>query len=149
MKASHGKSKKSEKGVSFGTLETKDTIDKHSSSIDKLTSLVNKLDISWTDKNPNIDPWYIKIEIEDAHKDKATMSIEIGPIVKIGTNPIEVEEISSTTTEVIGPTIGIEVDQGIIDMEIITGEATMPRTIEEIIIDRTMVIKGTGIEIEV
>ena len=77
------------------------------------------------------------------------MIIEIGPIVKIGTNPIQVEEISSTITEVIGPTIGIEVDQGIIDMEIITREVTMPRTIEEIIIDKTMVIKGTGIEIEV
>ena len=45
MKASHERSKKSEKGVSFGTLETKGTIDKHSSSIDKLTSLVNKLDM--------------------------------------------------------------------------------------------------------
>ena len=39
MKASHDKSKRSEKGVSFGAIETKDTIDKHSSSIDKLTSL--------------------------------------------------------------------------------------------------------------
>ena len=45
MKASHEKSKKSEKGVSFGRLETKDAIDKHSSSIDKLTSLVNKVDM--------------------------------------------------------------------------------------------------------
>ena len=45
MKASHDKSKKSEKGVSFGALETRDTTDKHSSSIDKLTSLVNKLDM--------------------------------------------------------------------------------------------------------
>ena len=77
------------------------------------------------------------------------MSIEIGPIVEIGTNPTEVEEISSTITEVIGPTIGIEVDQGIIGMAIVTGEVTMPKTIEGIIIDRTMVIKGTGIEIEV
>ena len=45
MKASQDRSKKSEKGVSFGTLETKETIDRHSSSIDKLTSLVNKLDM--------------------------------------------------------------------------------------------------------
>ena len=45
MKASHDKPKRSEKGVSFGALETKDTIDKPSSSIDKLTSLVNKLDM--------------------------------------------------------------------------------------------------------
>ena len=45
MKASQDKSKKSEKGVSFGALETKETIDRHSTSIDKLTSLVNKLDM--------------------------------------------------------------------------------------------------------
>ena len=40
-------------------------------------------------------------------------------------------------------------DHGIIGMEIITREVIMPKTIEEIIIDRTMVIKGTGIDIEV
>ena len=45
MRASQDKSKKSEKGVSFGTLETKKTIDRQSSSIDKLPSLVNKLDM--------------------------------------------------------------------------------------------------------
>ena len=45
MKASQEKSKKSEKGVSFGALETKETIDRHSTSIDKLTSLVNKLNM--------------------------------------------------------------------------------------------------------
>ena len=76
------------------------------------------------------------------------MSIEIGPLVKIETNHTGVEEISSTIREVIGPTIGIEVDQGIKGMEIVTGEVIMPKTIEEIIVDRTMVIKGTGIEIE-
>ena len=66
------------------------------------------------------------------------MSIEIGPIVEIGTNPIEVEEITSTITEVIGPTIGIEVDQGIIGMEIITGEAIVLKTIKEITIEIEM-----------
>ena len=45
MKASQEKSKKSEKGVSFITLETKETIDRHSTSIDKLTSFVNKLNM--------------------------------------------------------------------------------------------------------
>ena len=39
--------------------------------------------------------------------------------------------------------------QGIIGMETITGEAIIPRTTEGIIIDRTMVIKDRGIEIEV
>ena len=41
-----------------------------------------------------------------------------------------VQEISSTITEVIGPTIGKEADQGIIGMEIATREAIMPETIE-------------------
>ena len=77
------------------------------------------------------------------------MSIEIGPIVKIRTNSIGVEEIFSTITEVISPTIGIEVDQGIKAMDIVTREAIIPKITEEIIIDRTMVIKGTGREIEV
>ena len=72
MKASHDKSKKSGQGVSFGALETKDTIDKHS-----------------------IDPRYIRIEVEHACKDKATMNVETGPIVEIGTNPVGVEEIFS------------------------------------------------------
>ena len=45
MKANHEKSKKSERGVSFGTLETKETIKRHSNSFDKLASLVNKLDM--------------------------------------------------------------------------------------------------------
>ena len=45
MKATQDKSKKSEKGVSFGELQTKETIDRHSNSIDKLTSLLNKLNM--------------------------------------------------------------------------------------------------------
>ena len=43
MKASQENSKKNcEKGVSFGALET---IERNSDSIDKLTSLVNKMDM--------------------------------------------------------------------------------------------------------
>ena len=45
MKASHDRSKKSQNGGSFGPLETKETIDRHSTSTDKLTSLVNKLNM--------------------------------------------------------------------------------------------------------
>ena len=45
MKASQDKSKKSEKGVTFGALETKETIDKHSNNNKKITSLANKLDM--------------------------------------------------------------------------------------------------------
>ena len=45
MKASQDKSKKSEKGISFGALETKETIDRHSTTIDKLTLLINELNM--------------------------------------------------------------------------------------------------------
>ena len=45
MKASQDKSKKNKKGVTFGTLETKETKDRYSNSINKLTSLVNKLNM--------------------------------------------------------------------------------------------------------
>ena len=45
MKVSQDKSKISDKGISFGALETKETVDRYSTSIDKLTSLVNKLDM--------------------------------------------------------------------------------------------------------
>ena len=78
------------------------------------------------------------------------MNIETGPIVGTGINPtIEVEETFNTITEVIGPTIEIEVDQGIIGMEIAIKVAIIPKTVEEIIIDKTMVIKDTGIGTEV
>ena len=97
MKASHDKSKKSEQGVSFGALETKDIIDKHSSSIDKLTSLV-KLERQETQYRPMV------------YQNRGRGCPQ-SPIVEIGINPTGVEKISSTITEVIGPTIGIEVDQ--------------------------------------
>ena len=78
------------------------------------------------------------------------MKIETGPIVKIGINPtIEVEETFITITQVIGPTIEIEVDQEITGMEIAIGGAIIPKIIEEIITDKIMVIKGTGIGTEV
>ena len=78
------------------------------------------------------------------------MNIEIGPTAKIEINPTtKVEETFTTITEVIGPIIETEVDQEIIGMEMVIEETTIPKTIEEIIIDRTMVTKGTGIGIDV
>ena len=78
------------------------------------------------------------------------MNIEIGPTAKIEINPTtEVEETFTTITEVIGPTKEIEVDQEITGMEIPKEGAIIPKGIEEIIIDKTMVIKGIGIGTEV
>ena len=77
------------------------------------------------------------------------MNTEIGPTVKIEISPItEVEENFTTITEVIGLTIETEVDREIIGMEMVIGETTIPKTIEEIIIDRTIVTKGIEIGIE-
>ena len=77
------------------------------------------------------------------------MNTEIGPTAKIEINPItELEETLTTITEVIGPIIETEVDQEIIGMEMVIGETTIPKTTEEIIIDRTMQTKGIGIGIE-
>ena len=84
------------------------------------------------------------------HKDKIAMHIETGPIVKIGIIPTtQAEETFITIGEVIGPTIEIEVDQEITGMEIAIEGAIIPKAMEEIIIDKTMVIKGTEIGTEV
>ena len=149
MKASQDKSKKSEKGVSFGALETKETIDRHSTSIDKLTSLVNKLNMKLDRQEAQYRPAIYQREVEDVDKGKITMDTGIGPTVDIEINPtIEVEEIF-TITEVVDPIIELGVDQEIIGMEMAIEEITIPKTIEEIIIDKTMVTKGIGIGIEV
>ena len=77
------------------------------------------------------------------------MNTEIDPTAEIEISPItEVEETFTTITEVIGPTIETQVDREIIGMEMVIGEITIPKTIEEIIIDRTIVTKGIGIGIE-
>ena len=70
--------------MTFGTLETKETMDKHSNSINKLTSIVNKLDMKIDRREAQYSLQSIKIEIEDAGRDKITIiGIEIGPIVEI------------------------------------------------------------------
>ena len=45
MCASMDKSRKSSRSVTFGTLETKESIEKNRDSIDRLTSMVNKIDM--------------------------------------------------------------------------------------------------------
>ena len=77
------------------------------------------------------------------------MDIGIGPIVKIEINPtIEVEE-TFTLTEIIDPIIELGVDQEIMGMEMVTEGATVDKITKETVIDKTMVIKGIGIEAHV
>ena len=51
--------------------------------------------------------------------------------------------------EVIGPIIETEVDEEITGIAVVIEEAIIPEAIEEIIIDKTMVTKGTEIGTEV
>ena len=77
------------------------------------------------------------------------MNTEIGSTAEIEISPItEVEEAFLPITEIIGLIIETEVDGGIIGMEMVIGETTIPKTIEEIITDRTIVTKGIEIGIE-
>ena len=94
MKASQVKSKKNEKGVSFGALETKETIDRHSNSIDKLTPLVNKLDMKIDGQKAQYSPTVYQNRGRGHEQDKITIiGIEIGLIAEIEVNPtIEGEE---------------------------------------------------------
>ena len=149
MKASQDKSKKSEKGVSFGVLETKETIDRHSTSIDKLTSQVNKLNMKLDRQEAQYRPAVYQNRGRGCRQRQKIMDTGIGPTVKIEINPtIEVEE-TFTIREVIGPIIELGVGQEIMGMEVVIEEIAVHKIIEETIIDKTIVIKGIGIGIEV
>ena len=154
MKASQEKSQKNEKAVSFGALETKETRDRYSDSIDKLTSLVNKLDMEIDRREAQYKPAVYQIETEDVDRDIITIiGIGIGPIVEIEVIPIIEEEETFNATEIIGPIIeegvGLEMVMG---MEMaIEGmiEMIVDQIIEETITDKTMVTKGIEIEVQV
>ena len=142
-------SKKSEKGVSFGAIETKETIGRHSSSIGKLTSLVNKLDMRLDRQESQYRPAVYQNRGRGHPQRQSNYEYRNTSYSQDRNQSYGVEEIFSTITEVIGPTIGIEVDQGIMGMEIAIREAIMPKIIEGIIVDRTMAIKDTEIGTEV
>ena len=77
------------------------------------------------------------------------MDTAIGAAIEIeGNLTIKVEEIF-TITEIIGPVIETEVDQEIMGMEMAIEEIAVCKIIEETIIDKTVVAKGIGIEVQV
>ena len=110
MKASKVNTKtNSEKGVSFEALET---IDRHSYSIERLASMVSKLDMRLEKKEVPYRPKYIKVEIEDA--DRGRVAINPGIVPTVGTmfsTTTEEEEVTIMITEIIGPTTEIEIGQ--------------------------------------
>ena len=110
MKTSQENSKKScEKGVLFGALETTES---NSNSIDKLASLGNRLDMKLDRRETNIDLEYIKVEIEDAVKDRTVIGPETDLTAEIAGNVTitEKEEIT-TMIEVTNPIIKLGVGQ--------------------------------------
>ena len=75
-------------------------------------------------------------------RNKTTIDIGIGPIVKIEVNPtIEVEE-TFTTTEIIDPIIELGADQEIMGMEMATEGIIVDKIIQETVIGKTIVTKG-------
>ena len=141
MKASQESKRSYEKGVTFDALGT---MERNSDSIDKLTSLVNKISIKWIRKNPSTNQECIRVETEDAVIDKIILSPGKGHIVEITLNTEEEEII---VTEVTGLIIELGVDQeqemtmeikGMTDLliekvkeEIISGKIMVSKDIEQ------------------
>ena len=151
MKASQEKSKKKEKGVSFGAIDTKETMDRHSNSIDKLTSLVNTLDMKLDRREAQYKPTvYQNRDRGHGQRKIIIIGTEIGPIVEIEVNLIIEEEETFNITVIIDPIIELGVEQEMaIGMEMNIEGITVNKIIEETIIDKTMETKGIGIEAQV
>ena len=81
MKVNHQNSKKNGKSISFCAIET---IQKQGDSIDKLTSLMNKLNSKLDRKEiqPNTNQEFAREEIEDADKDRIDIILEADLIVE-------------------------------------------------------------------
>ena len=95
-------------------------------------------------RKPHIDQKHIKVKLEDADKDRIVKGPEIDPIVgTVVSTTIEEEEITIMMIEIIGPTTEIGIGQ---EMAMEIGEM-MVKIIEEVIIDRIMVTKGTETEV--
>ena len=136
IKVSQESKRSYDKGVTFNALET---IEQNSDSIDKLTSLVNNMNIKWIRKNPSTNQEYIRVETEDAVIDRIIIDPGKGHIAEILLSTIEEEE--SILTEVTGLIIELGVDQEMImEIEGMTGLITDKAT-EENISDKIVVSK--------
>ena len=83
----------SKKGMTLNALDTIETI---SDSIDKLISLVSKMNMKMDNVKPSTNQKFIKVKGEDRKNvttDKTTIKLEIGHTVEIGIHLIEAEEI--------------------------------------------------------
>ena len=152
MKASQQNSKKSEKGIIFGAMET---IQRQGDSIDKLASLINELNTKLDRRENQYKLKIYREEIEDADKDRIDMGLETDPIVGSVVH-IAITEVGEEIiiiiimTEITDLTIGLIVGLGIEVMEMaIEGmiDMTIGLITEEIILTKIMEIKDTEIEV--
>ena len=110
MKINQQNPKRSDKNVSFSTMET---IQKQGDSVDKLTSLMKELSTK-LDRRENSAQYkqkIIKQEIEDVDRGRIGLDLETGPIAgnEVCIMVVEVEEVIR---------IVITMVEGIIDIEI-------------------------------
>ena len=142
MKASKESKRSYEKGETFDALGT---IERNSDSIDKLTSLVNKMNKKWIRKNPSTNQEYIRVETEDTVIDRIIIDPGKGHIVEIMLSTVEEEEI--VVTEVTGIIIELEVDKEMtMEMEGMT-DLIIDKATEEKISDKIMVSKDIEQEV--
>ena len=144
MKASQEGKRSYEKGVTFDALGN---IERNGDSIDKLTSLVSKMNIKMDKKrkSPSTNQEYIKVETEDAVIDRIIINAGNGHVVEIVLSTEEEEEI--VVTEVTGQIIELEVNQEMtMVIEGMTG-LIMDKNIEERISDMIMVSKDLEQEV--
>ena len=143
MKASQESKRRYKKGVTFDALGT---TERNSDSIDKFTSLVNKMNMKWIRKNPSTNPEYIQVETENAVIYRIIIGPGKGHIVEIMLNTKEEEII---VTEVTGLIIELGVDQDqemTMEIEEIT-DLLIDKVTDEIISEKIVVSKDIEQEV--
>ena len=147
MKASQQNPKKNEKGVTFGAMET---IKRHGNSIDKLTSFMNKLDMKLDRREAQYRPKIFQgrnrgcRQRQDRFRSRDRFHSRECSQYKNNNRGRRNIIMLITMTDIIDPiietTVGLEIEAETIDL-------TIGPTIEETIIDKTMVTKGIETEV--
>ena len=150
MCASMNRSRRSRRGVTFDALHTKEPIDKNGDSINKLTSMVNKIDMKVDRREAQYRPTVYQNrnrgcrQRQENHRPRnRSQSRDRGQ-----TFSKTEEEKTPIRTEIIGPIIESVIDQAMTMVKMITGEMS-GIVVEQAIGTMTMVVKGEIIEIEV
>ena len=160
MQVSQGNSKnkdkteKGEKKVSFSAVEA---IERTTDSIERLASLMDKMDMKLDRREDQYRPRFIKVEVEDTVTGKITMDPEIDPTAETGTRIIIEEEETTTievATEITGPIIGITIGPKIettMEMAIgtILGQITQEMTVIKGMVTEIRTAVDPGREIEI